>query len=250
VMADHPTQGRSLGQPVPEGSDDPPAVTLALRGYGSISGKVTSQGKPLSRVTVSDSSKGGGASASFAQTDDEGNYTMARVPEGEHVLQAMRQQMMSMKTTSVNAKVVAGKDTKVNIDIPVGTLVLNVTIKPLPNNKVDAAQVFLFAGAVAPQNGKQLMDNFFQGGAGDMKFWLGGSMPMPKFDEVVPGQYSVCAIPITGSLSDPTFMQRIQENMQTLKVYCKGIKVTPSPAEQAVVTEVPAMTPFPTTPQN
>ena len=49
-------------------------------------------------------------------------------------------------------------------------------------------------------------------------------------------------------MSDPTFMQRIQENMQTLRVYCKTLKVSPSPSEQTVISEVPAMTPFPAAP--
>ncbi|MBL9013219.1 MAG: carboxypeptidase regulatory-like domain-containing protein [Myxococcales bacterium] len=250
AMADHPVRGRSMAVPVPEGADDPPRVTLALRGYGSVSGTVTSKGKPLPRVTVSVSTKGGGAAASFAQTDDDGHFTMARVPEGDQVLQAMQQQMMSMRSANVNVRVVAGKESKVTIDIPVGTLVLTVTVKALPNNQVDAAQVFLFNGIVAPANGKQLTDGFFQGGTQGMKFWLGGAMPMPKFEELVPGQYSACVIPITGSMSDPTFLQRIQENVATLKVYCKAVKVTPSPTEQAVVLEVPAMTPFPAPPPN
>jgi uncharacterized GH25 family protein len=250
AMADHPTAGRSLAVPVPEGNDDPPSLTFTLRGYGSVTGKVTSKGKPVPRVTVSASSKGGGAAASFAQTDDDGNFTMARVPEGVHVLQAMQQQMMSMKAATATVTVTAGKESKVTIDIPVGTLSLTVTVKPLANNKVDAAQVFLFSGLVAPANGKQLTDGFFQGGAQGMKFWLGGAMPMPKFDELVPGEYSVCIIPITGSLQDPTFMQRIQENVATLKVYCKPTKLTPAPTEQTVTSEVPAMTPLPAPPTN
>ncbi|CAN5906672.1 hypothetical protein BH11MYX3_BH11MYX3_12630 [soil metagenome] len=245
VMADHPQSGRSLAVGVPEGSDDPPPMTLELRGYGSISGKVTSKGKPLPRVTISDSSKGGGASASFAQTDDEGNFTLNKVGEGVHVLQAMQQQMMSMKSSAATVTVVAGKESKVTIDIPVGTLSLTVTIKPLAGNKVDAAQVFLFAGMVAPANGKQLMDGMFQGGGQGMKFWLGGTMPMPKFEELVAGSYSACVIPITGSMQDPQLMQRIQENVATLKVYCKPVTIKPSPAEQAFAIEVPAMTPLP-----
>lgn len=248
VVADHPTRGRSLAVGVPEGADDPAPMTLTLRGYGSISGKVTSQGKPLPRVTVSDSAKGGGASAAFAQTDDEGNFTIAKVSEGPHVLQAMQQQMMSMKSSSTTVTVTAGKETKVTIDIPVGTLSLTVTIKPLAGNQVDAAQVFLMSGLVAPATGKQLIDGMFQGGGQSMKFWLGGTMPMPKFEELVAGKYSACIIPITGSMSDPTFMQRIQENMQTLKVYCKPVTLAASPNAQTLVAEVPAMTPFPAPP--
>ncbi len=248
AMANHPETGRSLAVAVPEGTDDPPPMTLTLRGFGSITGKVTSKGKPQPHVTVSDSSKGGGAAANFAQTDDEGNFTLAKVPEGAHVVQAMKTEMMSMKAATANVVVTAGKESKVVIDIPIGTISVTVSVKALANNKVDAAQVFLFAGVVAFANGKQLTDGFLQGGAQGMKFWLGGSMPMPKFDELVAGTYSVCTVPITGSMSDPTFMQRIQENMQTIRVYCKTAKVAASPTEQTVTSEVPAMTPFPTAP--
>lgn len=245
AMADHPTSGRSLPVPVPEGTDDPPSVTLTLRGYGSIAGKVTSKGKPLPHVNVSDSARGGGAAMLFAEADDEGNFFFERVPEGAHVVQAMQAEMMSMKSTSANVAVTAGRESKVTIDIPVGTISVTVTVKPLPNNKVDAAQVFLFSGVVAPANAKQLTDSFLQGGAQGMKFWLGAGMPMPMFEEIVAGTYSVCSMPITGSLSDPTFMQRLRENMQNVRIFCKAVTITPSPNAQTVVSEVPAMTPLP-----
>jgi hypothetical protein len=245
ILADHTEKGRSIGVPVPEGSDDPPPMTLTLRGYGSVTGKVTMKGKPQPKVTVSVSSKGGGASAAFAETDDEGNYTMSKVPEGPQVIQAMKQSMMSMKTAMTNATVTAGKQSTVNIDIPVGTLTLGISISAAPNAKVDAAQVFLFAGLVAVATGKQLTDGFFQGGAQGMKFWLGKAMPMPEFDELVAGDYSVCSIPITGDLSDPKFQGRLQENIATLKVYCKAVKLTAAPAKQTVDQALPSMTPLP-----
>ncbi len=246
AMADHSDRGRSLAIAIPAGTDDPPPVTLALRGFGSITGKVTQKGKPLAHVGISEASKGGsGAQASFAQTAEDGTFTMAKVPEGTHVLQAMQQKMMAMKGTSVTVQVTAGKETKVSIDIPSGQNVLAVTIKPLPNNVVNAAQVFVFKGTVAYSTGKQLVDAIFQGGDQNMKIWLGAGLPDPEFDELVPGDYSVCAIPITGKMDDPMFMQRLQENVQGLKVYCKAVKVTPAPLKQTVVHEVPAMTPLP-----
>jgi hypothetical protein len=244
AMADHPALGRSLAIAVPEGADDPPPLNLALRSFGSISGKVISQGKPVPRATITDASKGGGLAASIAQTDDEGNFMFSRAPEGVHVLQVMQQQMMSMKTTSANVTVVAGKEAKVVIDVPVGALSLTVAIKPLPNNQVDAAQVFLVSGAFTADNGKQLNEGLFQGGAKGMKFWLGGGA-MPKFDELVAGDYSVCVLPITGSLQDPTFMQRLQENAASVKVYCKKVKLQAAPNDQTVTVDVPAMTPLP-----
>jgi hypothetical protein len=148
---------------------------------------------------------------------------------------------MAMRSTSVTAQVTAGKETAVVIDIPVGEIALTVTIKAQANHQVDAAQVFLFAGAVVLANGKQLTDAFIGGGAQGMKFWFGEGKPAPVFDELVAGEYSVCTIPITGSMTDPQLMQRIQENVETLKVYCKRVRVTASPLQQAMTQEVPGM---------
>ncbi len=245
VLADHPDLGRSGAMTVPAGTDDPPPMNLPLRGYGSITGKVTMKGKPVPKVTVSAAAKGGGAAAAFAQSDDDGVYTIAKVPEGEQVVQAMKTAMMEMKTGTAATLVIAGKQSTVNIEIPVGEIALTVTIKALPNHKVDAAQVFLFAGMVAMTTGKQLTDAMFQGAAQGMKLWLGKALPMPEFTELVAGDYSMCTIPITGDLTDTKFGARLQQNIPTLKVYCKPIKVKPSPTKQTVVHELPSMAPLP-----
>ncbi|HEY4058440.1 MAG TPA: carboxypeptidase-like regulatory domain-containing protein [Kofleriaceae bacterium] len=246
AAAEHPDRGRSAPISLPAGTDDLPPVTLALRGFGSIAGKVTMQGKPVGGATVSQTIKGSqGFQMTVAQTADDGSFVMAKVPEGEIVLQAMQAKMMAMKATTQNTTVVAGKQTNVTIDIPVGTITLTVNIVAKPNNQVDAAQVFLFSGTVAFATGKELNDGFGQGGAQGMKFWLGKGMNMPEFDELVAGTYSACVIPITGSLSDPKMQQRIQENVSTLAVYCQTINVAPSPNTQSATASVPAMTPLP-----
>ncbi|MBA3391460.1 MAG: carboxypeptidase regulatory-like domain-containing protein [Deltaproteobacteria bacterium] len=245
LAADHPTAGRSVSVAILDGKQDPLPVTLTLRGFGSISGKVTQQGKPLANVAVTHSSRGGGAQLGAAETDDQGNFTMKKVPEGAVVLQVMQNKMMSMKTTTANTQVTAGKETKVTIDFPVGQVTLVVQIKAAAGHKVDAAQVFLFSGTALPANGKQLMDSFIAGGAQGMKFWFGEGKPLPEFDELVPGDYSICTIPITGDMGDPQFMQRINENVATLKVYCRKATVAAAPLKQTMTQEVPAMTPLP-----
>jgi protocatechuate 3,4-dioxygenase beta subunit len=246
VMADQPDRGQSLPQPVPAGTDDPPAVTLALRGYGSIVGKVTMKGQPQAGVTVSESSQGGGMQAAFVETGADGTFTMPKVAEGTHVLNAMQSQMMSMRAASTTVQVTVGKQATATIDIPVGTIALSVQLKPLPNNKVNAAQVFLINGAAQFANAKQLTDGFFQGGLQSMKFWFGDATLPVEFDELIAGDYSVCSVPITGDITDSNFEQRLQENMQALKVYCKAIRVTPTPTAQSATQELPSMTPLPT----
>ncbi|MDX2086910.1 MAG: carboxypeptidase-like regulatory domain-containing protein [Kofleriaceae bacterium] len=248
AIADHPDQGRSAGVQVAAGNDDPPPITLTLRGFGSITGKVTVKDKPASGVTVSHAIKGATGAATFTQTAEDGTFTMNKVPEGQIVVQAMQQQMMSMRSASTTVTVIAGKQTTANLAIPLGALALTVTVKAMPNNQVDAAQVFLFSGQVGFQDARQLTDGFMQGAAQGMKFWLGKDAPMPVFDELVAGDYSICTIPITGNLSDSTFQQRLQQNLQALNVYCKAVKLKPSPDKQEVVQEVPAMKPLPTDP--
>jgi Carboxypeptidase regulatory-like domain len=246
ASAEHPSHGRSLPVPVEEGAKDPPPLTLALRGFGSISGKVVQKGAPQSGVTVTETSKGGGARLAFARTDEAGRFTMAKVAEGPHVLQAMQQSSpTSMKSTSVTVNVTAGQETTVTIDIPVGEITLVVQPKALPGNKVDAAQVFLFSGQVSPATGKQVFELFSQGGAQGMKIWFGEGKPLPDFAEILPGDYSICTIPITGNLMDPTFAQRLQKEGNQLKVYCKQAKVPAEPVKQTIVHEVPSMTPLP-----
>lgn len=245
LLAEHPERGRSTGMTVPEGTDDVALGNVTLRGFGMITGKVTQKGEPLGKVTVGQSTKGGGAAASFVQTADDGTFTMSKVPEGSIVLQAMQQQMMAMKSASVTVNVVAGRTSNVTIDIPVGDVTLNVVVKALPNNQVDGAQVFLFRGLASFKSGKEINQGFMDGNAQGMKLWFGPPAPMPSFEELVAGDYSVCTIPITGNLQDPMFGQRLQENATLLKVYCKAVKVTPTPTVQTFTHEVPAMAPLP-----
>ena len=244
--AQHPSYGSSLPVNVEEGTADPAPVVLALRGFGSISGKVVRQGVPQAGVTITEASKGGGAALAFAQTDEAGKFTLAKVAEGPHVLQAMQGRGFgSMKSTSVTVTVVAGQEAAVTIDIPVGQISLTVQPKALPGQAIDAAQVFMFAGLVAPTNGKQLRDSFLQGGAIGMKIWFGEGKPLPEFTELVPGEYSVCTVPLSGNIMDPTYGKRLQEQAGLLKVYCRQMKLPASPLKQTMVHEVPAMTPLP-----
>jgi protocatechuate 3,4-dioxygenase beta subunit len=245
VMADHPDRGRSLAAAIPEGEADPPDVTLALRGFGSIVGKVTRKGQPVADVTIGESSKGGGAQGQFTKTGSDGSFTLAKVPEGPHVINAMQQALMSMKSTSVTVQVTAGKQTTANVEIPQGDVTVTVQVKPGAGQKVDAAQIFLFAGSVNVSTGKQLIDGMFQSSVQGTKFWLGAGKPIPEFTELVAGDYSICGLPITGDMTDQQFQHRLQENMQSLKVVCKAAHVTPSPPSQAFEIELPAMTPLP-----
>ena len=243
--AEHPDKGRASPVDVPEGTDDPPPVTLALRGFGSITGKVTQKGEPQGGVTITDTTKGSIAQVAVTRTADDGTFTLSKVAEGTHVLNAMQMKGFSANTTSATVDVTAGKQATVAIDIPVGTISLAVTIKGLPAAKLDAAQIFLGRGQVAATTAKQLNDAFSSGGMAGMQFWFGAGKPMPTFNDLVPGDYSVCGLPITGNLMDASFAQRLQEHVDLLKVYCKPISLQPSPQSQSIELDLPGMAALP-----
>jgi uncharacterized GH25 family protein len=245
ASAEHPDKGRANPVDIAEGAEDPPPVTLALRGFGSITGKVTSKGEPAPGVTITDTLKGSIAQVGIARTADDGTFTLSKVSEGTHVLNAMQMSGFGASSTSATVDVTAGHPSTVTIDIPVGSIEVDVTIKPISGAKLDAAQVFLARGQVTATTAKQLNEMFGSGGMQGMKFWFGDGKPMPTFDQIVAGDYTACGVPITGNMMDPTFAQRLQDNVDILRVYCKPLTVASSPQKQAVSLELPAMTPLP-----
>jgi hypothetical protein len=244
IAADQADKGQSTATQLPEGTDDPPPLTLALRGWGSITGTVTLKGAPQPGVSITETTKNGGAQMAMTQTDADGNFAMQKVAEGTHVLTVMQQKgmIMSLKSTSATAVVTAGKETHLAIEIPVGQITLSVAIHPLPNNVVNFAQVFLLNGLTNATSAKQLQDGFFGGGVAGMNPWMGAGTA--DFPELMPGDYTVCSVPITGSMMDPQFQQRLQEHQQDMHVYCKTAHVNASPLAQTISQDLPAMTPW------
>ena len=76
-------------------------------------------------------------------------------------------------------------------------------------------------------------------------WWRGAASPAPKFGKLVPGEYTVCALPLAGDSSAPGFMDRLRAHGDASKVYCTPTKVVAAPEEQQITIEVPAMQPLP-----
>jgi hypothetical protein len=46
-------------------------------------------------------------------------------------------------------------------------------------------------------------------------------------------------------MNNPTFMQRIQENIPALRVVCTPVTIKPAPKQQSMAQELPSMPPLP-----
>jgi len=263
LLAEHTTLGRSVAIRIAAGKDDVQGAELALRGYGSITGKVTRKGEPVAGATVNVAPMGSSGQATFVQAGQDGTFAIDRVPEGPTSISAQMNKGMSMIGGSRQITVVAGQPTDGSLVLPAGDLTLNLEIKPKAGEVVNAAQAFLFRGTVAARTGEQIMDAFVAsggtkaedgettvavGGAAGMVIWLGSGTP--AFEELVPGNYSACVIPITGSIMDQQLMQRIFANLDKLEVFCQAVTIKPAPTTQSLTVTVPAMKPLPTEDEN
>jgi hypothetical protein len=239
IAAIHPVRGRSLPVGIPEGVEHPPDVTLQLRASGSISGRVTQAGKPIAYATVGV----GWPELGVATTTDDGDFIISRLPEGPVVLRTILPTGI-LQPFSTTVTVVGGKQVEANIDVPVGTLTLVVNVKPLAGDDVRTVKLFLFSGTVAIDTYKQVAPQLWQSSQGFGQ-WRGAGSPPPKFGKLIPGDYTVCALPLSGDSNAPGFMERLREHGDAVRVYCTPAKVALAPDEQSIVIEVPSMQPLP-----
>lgn len=248
IIAEHTEKGRSEPAVVPGGTDDM-TYELTLQPFGSVAGTVTAGGAPTA-ATIMASSKSGGSQVLIVQAGEDGTFMFERLPEGSHRINATLagDGVGSTKMAGADVQVVAGERASVDIAIEVGDINLEVVIAGVDGAQIDAAQVFLFKGKVAPTNGKEVGEVFTkmsQSGNAMIGMSLGGKPAV--LAGVAPAEHSVCVLPINGDLNDPDFAMRLQKNAQHLAVHCESKVVAPSPVKQSHTAVVPPMNPLPNT---
>lgn len=247
VGADHPSYGRALPVAIPPGTEELSPVTLTLLDCGSIAGTVTRSGQPICGATID----AGLPAFGRTSTNEDGEFVMSMLPAGPVALRvhvwtdARGGPMELLRAHQRTVQVEARKQTSVTIDVPLGTIKLTVVVAPRPGADVAGARLFLFSGTVAFENYAQLSSQLLNGVQGQADWEAAASRPA-AFERLVPGDYTVCTIPLPWSPNDQTHMKRLHSADRTLfKVYCAPARVVAAPEEQTVTVEVPAMAPLP-----
>jgi uncharacterized GH25 family protein len=245
VMAEHASLGRSNAVPFAGGTEDVVGLQLQLRGFGSVSGKVTMEGQPVGNAQVMASSKDSKSHMVMVATGPDGTFVIDKLPEGVHKLSANRMVNFQMSSASREITITAGQRTTADLDFPVGTITLLVEVKGEGGKRIDGAQLFLFRGAVAASNAKEVTERFIDADpSGMIPIWTHGSPPA-KFEKKLAGAYTLCTLPINGNMGDMQFQQRLRDHMESLAVYCKALTIAAAPAEQTFTAVVPPMKPLP-----
>ncbi len=257
MLAEHTDRGRSVAIVIPAGKDDVRGVVLTIRGYGSVAGNVTRKGGPVAGATISASPTGSSGQAVFVSAGADGAFVFDKLPAGPTRILAMNMGMMKASSGGRAVDVVEGKQVDGSVDIPAGDLTLTVHCQPADGARVDGAQVFLFHGTVNARTGLDVSNLFLAragveatpgaavdvGIAAGMSFWLGAGDP--KFAEILPGDYSLCAIPFTGAITDPQLMERVMRNLDKLLAVCTPLTLAATPKDPTTTLVLPAMPPLP-----
>lgn len=246
VVAEQTDVGRSLPAIVARGEADA-NVALTLVPFGSVAGTVTIDGEPAPDVSVVITSGIGSRYVVAVKSGDDGSFIADRVAAGKYKVAAMVGSGVTSKMVAKDVEVAPGQQAVVELAITLGKISLTIVIKGKADAKVDAAQVFLFGNpAIDVHVGGEMNQVFLsESKAGDAAMAFAAGDKPASFDKVKPGEKSVCVIPLTGDMNDPTFMQRVQRHAESLAVYCSRVTVTSTPEEQSQTIETPAMNPLP-----
>ncbi|RMH38194.1 MAG: hypothetical protein D6689_19905 [Deltaproteobacteria bacterium] len=244
IAAEHPDVGRSRHVSVPAGDGDI-AIDLPLLPFGRVEGAVTLGGQPASGAVVL-IGQPGSQSPLIVTTDEKGAYLVERLPAGDYSFTAMKQSgLTGGQSASTHASVAAGEVARVDIDIPVGTITLTVSIRGEGDAPIETAQVFVAEGKWDLHTAKEVNLAFFGGTAASARHGFATGGREVVFRQMRPGDYSVCAIPIAGDLNDPNVAARIQQVVDQLPVYCKSFAIADGPDQQRVEIVVPPPGPLP-----
>ncbi len=237
VAADHPAHGRSLPVALPTGDVALPPVTLVLRACGAIAGTVTRDGHPVEGASVG----AGWPELGAALTSDDGAFVLARVPIGPVTLR-VRLPFEMLRAHQRTVLVEADRATRVTIDLPAGGARLSVSVSAAAGD-IAGALLHLFPGTVTFTDYAQLSARLFPDAYG-LATWDGDANRPARFEDVAPGDYTLCAIPLAWSPHDQARMKQLREHRAAVKVYGTPVRVLDAPAEQALTIELPAKAPL------
>jgi hypothetical protein len=136
--------------------------------------------------------------------------------------------------TTVGVVLESGKTKAVELSLAKTDLSLTVTVNDPAGQPVKTAMLFLGSGTLAASKAKDIEDALARRGGGTLEQTLALGGQPTKFENLVTGPYTVCALVIAGDVNDPQAMEKLQKNPDDLPVTCKPVAIAASPAAQTL----------------
>ena len=225
IVAEHETLGRSRGVRLPTMLPGQTDLTLTLEKFGALTGVLRQGGKPAEGVFVScQSTTIPGAIYSVASGPD-GSYRFDRLaPDVYKVSATLGMPMSGMKFYSKQVEVPSGKEVTIDLAVEPGAVTLDVQLKA-KTGAVVIANVYLASGNITATTGSELSLKMAAQPPGSSQWVIVRRGEPARFTEVVPGNYSVCAIPYPAEVKGMAAMTYADRHGDTLMAFCKPYTV-------------------------
>jgi protocatechuate 3,4-dioxygenase beta subunit len=231
VAAEHPATGRSNMVPIAAGASSV-SLELVLQAAGALEGTVVQADKPVQGAMVMASSQNAARGILTVVTGTDGAYRFDKLAPDRYVVSASLQQggLVDMKTESVHVTVEASATARADIVFAAGSITLEVDAKNRDGSSTRNALVFLLNGRQDPRDADELLHATAQSrGPGGQSMIVDGRAA--RFAELLSGEHTACAVPLSGTLADPAVIEEMQ-NWDSLPLSCQPTTVQDSPALQ------------------
>jgi len=201
-----------------------------LQPTGSLSGKVTRDGRPLPQIVVIANPRGARSSNFFVMTGDDGSYAFDTLAAGDYVVFPIigggNIQPKDMFFSAVTIS--PGQRTTADLGARYGSSSTTVRVSSSSSSAMPAALVFLVAGAVNAPNMESMLEGTWLPTGGQVVpaylRWAVGTAGA-RFDGLLPGSYSACAVPLPVDPNDRAAIVAIRDQVNSFPMTCAAATV-------------------------
>ena len=242
VVAEREGVGRSRSIALPRGAASA-ELDLLLEPTGSLHGTVSRAGRPLPGTVVIADPRGGAGSHFFVVSGPDGRFDFDMLAAGAYRVSALIGEggRRPKNMFSNSASVEEGRESYVDIDVAAGSLVLAIDVRTDDGAAVPAASIVVLSGGNGDATMDGLRNRFMTAPDGPaslhLRDWRGSPSSPFLIEELSPGPYAICAVPIPADPARPIEIERALEDGGRLPARCVVRKLD---ASMEVLLSVPA----------
>lgn len=244
VVAEHSTLGRSASFSLPRGTSSA-EIDLVLHATGSLEGRVTRRGQPLTEQVVIVNPIAASKSNFFVTSGPDGRFAFERLTAGEYTVSTIVGGGGMEPKDVYFRRVVIESSKRATADIAVsdGTLAIPVKIVTETGIPVVVAQVLAVSAVVDAPNLEVLRTRVpaLPSWALHIRAAMNGQVSIETLEK---GTYTVCAMPLPISqeqLKDMNrLMPRVMERAETLPIKCMPFTLASGSSGKLLEIKVPA----------
>jgi RNA polymerase sigma-70 factor (ECF subfamily) len=231
--------GRSQSVSIPSGPSSA-EVDLVLAPTGSVSGTARLDGAPLADTIIIASPANGSSSNFFVTTGPDGSFALDALSPGRYAITPI---IAGGRKYFLRVDLVAGQRAKVDINATTGPGSVDVTVqtdagKPVPASQVAVVGLLVDAPNMAALRYQALLPALPPDGP-PVPFVIRNTVGgVARVDQLKPGPYTVCAVPLPGDPSNPVVAQQLKAQQNSLPMKCTPVTI--DGAEKQVTITVPA----------